>query len=136
MLEVFKAKMRNLPKVVKPQFIPQMPSDPTSLPMAEIRTRLFQFTELFRWASQVIGSKKAELKITKTSLDNSIRFAQVERGKITLIEAERQIKVKYVKVVNNIAMLEAEILALEGLSVGFSAAKEILSREITVRTSD
>jgi len=120
----------------QPEYRPSLPGDPTTLPFAEVRRLLFQFTEIYRWAEQTIGIKRAQVKLLKTQLDNSIRFAQTGAGRGSMAQRERQVKIEHIQVVNKLADMEADILALEGLAVGFNAAREVLSREITSRIKE
>lgn len=87
------------------------------------------------WCEEAIGVKRGEVKLLKTRLDNTIRLAQTT-GRGSLAERERQVKVQHVATVNQLAELEADVLALEGLSAGFTAARETLSREITARLKE
>ena len=135
MLEQFQTQFLRWMALTQPSFRPILPSDPTApeVNLSEIRKLFFQFTELFRWAVQMVGKKKGEERILRTQMENSIRFAQVGATRGSLSRVEREIKNSNIDTVNQLSQLEAEIAVLEGLAAGYNAALTSLSREITIR---
>jgi len=131
-----KEQTKGLPWVLEPKNKQlQLPPDPTILPMAKIRSLLFQFTEMFRWTCQALAKKRAELKTTKVGFKNEVRMRQVQEGK-SFAHVERIVKSENADLVEQLAILEAEIDLYSGLCDGFMAGKEVLSREITIRVKE
>jgi len=117
----------------RPSYIPALPEDPSNFPIEGVRKLFFQFTELFRWARQAVGMKKAKLRMLRARVDNEANLRQVSGTQVRL--AERKVRAQYPEVMAEMARLEASIAIYEALSEGFQAAREALSREITIRTT-